>query len=291
MQIKVIIGTIAFMLTMMVFGYAALREPERLEHFTGAREGRQIETGAKLYFDNCATCHGVEARAEECSDAAGESIACVGRPLNNYFLLCGDRPQRLVETSYEGTKRQFIEGTLASGRVGSQMVPWLNTYGGPFRGDQLVDVAAYVLNFENEALCAAPPVEFPWPEPANLEELFSLEVSDPVEFVAAPGDPARGEELFASYGCNACHGNLADSASAAVGPWLGNIGVDGATRVPGYDAQQYVYESILNVNAFIAPDCPTGPCVMPSSMRADFGSAMATTPQDMIDLLSYLVGE
>ena len=30
MQIKIVIGTIAFMLTMMVFGYSALREPARL---------------------------------------------------------------------------------------------------------------------------------------------------------------------------------------------------------------------------------------------------------------------
>ena len=33
MQIKIVIGTIAFMLTMMVFGYSALREPARLERF------------------------------------------------------------------------------------------------------------------------------------------------------------------------------------------------------------------------------------------------------------------
>ena len=48
MQVKVVIGTIAFMLTMIILGYAALREPERLEHFTGARDGRTIETGANI---------------------------------------------------------------------------------------------------------------------------------------------------------------------------------------------------------------------------------------------------
>ncbi|VAW39459.1 hypothetical protein MNBD_CHLOROFLEXI01-2240, partial [hydrothermal vent metagenome] len=76
MQVKVVIGTIAFMLTMIILGYAALREPERMEAFTGAREGRTIETGAKLYISNCASCHGVEAQAEVCEDASGNSIAC-----------------------------------------------------------------------------------------------------------------------------------------------------------------------------------------------------------------------
>ena len=65
MQVKVVIGTIAFMLTMIVLGYAALREPERLAAFTEAREGRTIETGANIYINNCASCHGNEGKAEE----------------------------------------------------------------------------------------------------------------------------------------------------------------------------------------------------------------------------------
>lgn len=49
MQVKVAIGTIALMLTMVILGYSVLREPTRLEHFAAAELGRSIETGANLY--------------------------------------------------------------------------------------------------------------------------------------------------------------------------------------------------------------------------------------------------
>ena len=79
---------------------------------------------------------------------------------------------------------------------------------------------------------------------------------------------------------------------STTGPWLGEIAEVGATRVEGQTAVQYVYTSILDPNAFIAPDCPNGPCVSPSAMLKDFGSRMSTnSPQDMIDLLAYLLGE
>ena len=45
MQVKIMIGTVAFMMTMMLFGYAALREPARLERFAAADLGRNVEKG------------------------------------------------------------------------------------------------------------------------------------------------------------------------------------------------------------------------------------------------------
>jgi mono/diheme cytochrome c family protein len=287
MQVKVVIGTIAFMLTMIILGYAALREPERLEHFAGAREGRTVEAGAKLYIDNCATCHGVKADAQECYDAAGNSITCAGLPLNSYFLVCGDTPERLTQTLFEGTKEQYVERTVAAGRSGTVMIAWSDRYGGPMRDDQVKDVAAFVLNFANEEFCAQEPIRFDWPE--LVDDFFVLETAD---FVAAPADAENGAALYTSYACNSCHGVLADSNSAQIGPWLGNIAEVGATRVEGQTAVQYVYESILYPNAHIAPDCPQGPCLSPSAMRADYAFTFsANSPQDMIDLLAYLLGE
>ncbi len=286
MQVKVVIGTIAFMLTMIVLGYAALREPERLEHFTGAREGRTIETGANIYFNNCATCHGMEAKAEECYDAAGNSITCQGLPLNNYFLVCGDAPARLEQTRFEGTKEQFVERTIAAGRSGTVMPPWSSTYGGPMRDDQVKNVAAFVLNFENEELCAQEPVSFPWPD--SVDDFLSMDMS---EFTAVSGDAENGAALYQSYGCNSCHGDVAEAGSNQIGPWLGDIATVGATRVEGQTALQYVYHSILYPNDFIAPDCAAGPCAgPPSAMAQDLAFRMSASPQDMVDILAYLVG-
>src|SRR5688572_24149496 len=99
MQVKVVIGTIAFMLTMIILGFAALLEPNRLVETTAAFEGRNIETGADIFQSSCATCHGVDGDAQECFNAGGETIACVGRPLNHQALLCGDPSQRMTDLS------------------------------------------------------------------------------------------------------------------------------------------------------------------------------------------------
>lgn len=121
MQVKVVIGTVAFMLTMIVLGYSALREPTRLEEFTGAAHGRSVERGAELFVNNCASCHGIDGRAQSgedsgCLDPATGEPNCVGLPLNNYYLLCGDPPERLTQTGWTGTTENFVKKTIAADR-------------------------------------------------------------------------------------------------------------------------------------------------------------------------------
>jgi mono/diheme cytochrome c family protein len=282
MQVKIIIGTVAFMISMMVMGYAALREQARLERFTDARLGRQIEMGAHLYEQNCATCHGVHGKAEECYDpSSGDPIGCVGLPLNYQSLVCGDISLRMEAMNWEGSKEAFIQSTLASGRPGTVMPAWSEQFGGPLRNDQIVDLSHFVLNWENEELCSQPLVVYEWPE--TYEEFL-------VEF--PEGDPANGEQLFLTYGCTGCHGNLEDEGTAAVGPWLGDIAETGSDRVDGLSSEEYVYESILDPNAYIVPECPTGPCAgPPSAMPDNFPLRMGENPQDLADVMSYILGQ
>ncbi len=283
MQIKIVIGTVAFMIAMMVLGYSALREQSRMARFTNAELGRSIEAGAEIFANNCATCHGVDATAQECFDAVGNQIACQGLPLNYNGLLCGDVSQRMVDMGWGGTKANYILTTISAGR--GAMPTWSDHFGGPLRPDQVQNVANFVLNFESETLCAAPVVTYEWPEFAE-EFLAGPDVT-------GPGDAERGGELFAvTYGCIACHGALDGSTPATLGPSLADIETTGSTRVEGMDALQYVYHSILFPSDHIAPECPTGPCAgPPSTMPANFGSRMSENPQDMADLLAYLLGE
>mgnify|MGYP000868253688 FL=1 len=284
MQIKIVIGTIAFMLTMMVFGYSALREPARLDRFTNAELGRSIESGAHIFANNCATCHGTDGTAQNCVDAAGNQIACQGLPLNYNGLLCGDPSQRMTDMGWKGTKAAYILTTVSSGR-GPIMPTWSEQFGGPLRQDQVRDVTNFVLNWESETLCAAPVVTFPWPEQAEdfLAGTDEIQVTE--------GDPARGQELFSvTYGCQACHGTVDGSIAGTIGPSLVNIETDGATRVEGMDALNYVYHSILYPSDHIAPECPTGPCAGPPSvMPANFGQRMSENPQDLADILAYVL--
>ncbi len=283
MQVKVAIGTIAFMLTMIVLGYAALREPTRLDEFSDAAQGRSIEAGGVLFGANCATCHGVDGKAEECQDpSSGEPVPCTGLPLNSYFLVCGDRPQRLEDLGWEGSKEQYIQRTISAGRAGTIMPAWLDEFGGPLRPDQVENLADFILNWGDEEFCAQEPSSFAWPE--SVEDFRAM-----AEVEA--GDPENGVTVYQNYGCAACHGMPEQEGSAAVGPWLGDIAEIAATRVPGMSAEDYLYHSILDPNAFIAPDCPAGPCTDPSLMPGDFAFRMSTNPQDMADILSYLMGE
>ena len=282
MQVKVTIGTIAFMLMMIIFGYAALREPARLERYTEAEAARSIETGAHLFNQNCANCHGENGLAIDCKDpATGEAIGCVGLPLNNNLLLCGDTSQRMEAMNWQGSKEAFIQSTIASGRPGTVMPTWLNEFGGPMRPDQVRNVANFVLNFETEELCSQPIVTYDWQ--VNVDD-FVVEFPD--------GDAVAGKELFVSYGCSGCHGVPDEGVVGAIGPDLANIAEDGALRVEGQTAEQYVYTSILHPNDFIAPECPAGPCAgPPSAMSSTFAARMSANPQDMADILTYLLGE
>jgi mono/diheme cytochrome c family protein len=280
MQVKVVIGTLAFMLSMIIMGFAALSEPARMERFTLAYEGRRIEQGAEVFKNNCASCHGVNGKAEACfDDATGEQIACAGIPLHTVELLCdGDSvPLRLSQREWAGTKYGYVASVVAAGRTASGMPTWGEAFGGPLRDNQVENVTLFVLNWESEELCAGPPPElYAWPE---------LWEDHLAEF---PGDAAQGEAVYLNptYACTACHGQMDNPASAAIGPHLAEIGVIGGERVAGQSVEQYIYESIIYPSDFIAPECPSGPCPSPSSMPANLGDRIS--PEEMSDLVLYL---
>lgn len=100
-------------------------------------------------------------------------------------------------------------------------------------------------------------------------------------------NPDRGEQLYnATYGCSACHGDPRQPGSNNLGPHLGGIAVEAGKRVQGLPAEQYIYESILQPDAFIAPGCKGGPCQSPSAMP-EYESLVNL--QDAADLLGYLL--
>ncbi len=74
-------------------------------------------------------------------------------------------------------------------------------------------------------------------------------------------DMAAVEAAIAKGGCAACHTIPEVGAAGQVGPNLSNIGADAASRIPGYSATEYIYESIADPLAFAAPECPFGPCI------------------------------
>jgi len=111
--------------------------------------------------------------------------------------------------------------------------------------------------------------------------------SDVTTTTAAPPAPAEVAAIVTKGTCFACHVIPGvTTAVGQVGPNLSNIGVDAATRIPDYTAEQYIRESLLDPNAFIAPECPTGPC-LPNLMVQNLGDTL--TPEEIDTLVAYLV--
>lgn len=78
-------------------------------------------------------------------------------------------------------------------------------------------------------------------------------------------DDARGYQIFTSR-CEVCHAkNLGDLSR--MGPNLGRIGVEAATRRPGLNGPEYILESIMDPGAFTAPAALGA--MMPENMVAD----------------------
>lgn len=96
-------------------------------------------------------------------------------------------------------------------------------------------------------------------------------------------------EAFDAGGCVACHSiKGVGGDGATVGPPLFRTGAIAADRRPGPSVEAYIEESITDPDAFIMPNCPTGPCpsgVMPQTFAE---SLTADQIQTIVDYLSLL---
>ena len=89
---------------------------------------------------------------------------------------------------------------------------------------------------------------------------------------------ASGPTLFAEGGCAICH-TIEGLSTGEVGPELTTIG--------GRKDAGYIRESIVDPNAVIAAECPSGPC--PSNvMPGNFGDALSD--EEIDTLVAYLSG-
>lgn len=134
---------------------------------------------------------------------------------------------------------------------------------------------------------------FPIPEPAEHYHLRprggELNLPPDARLVMPLGKAERGRRLFFErYGCVACHGDPEVPGSNNVGPHLAGVASAAGGRVEGLPAAQYLYESILDPNAVIAPECKGGPCSSPSAMP-EYASLVSL--QDVADLLAYLIAQ
>lgn len=93
-----------------------------------------------------------------------------------------------------------------------------------------------------------------------------------------PGDPSRGADLYKSQGCASCH---TLDGSPLVGPSFQGLASRAGTRKPGYSAELYLRESIVQPCAYVVEGFT---CVMPQ----DFGTKKLNK-QMLADLIAFLL--
>jgi hypothetical protein len=132
----------------------------------------------------------------------------------------------------------------------------------------------------------------------TAEELAAIQPEEPAPVepdaptpVPAPSPvprPIEGEEpeaILLNAGCVSCHqiGSLGEAHK--VGPDLTWIGYNATGRVPGMAAETYIRQSIVEPNAYLAPECPNGPC-MANIMPRDYGTRLSERQlQVLVDYL------
>jgi len=92
------------------------------------------------------------------------------------------------------------------------------------------------------------------------------------------GDPERGAQLFNTSGCVGCHSQK--KGERLVGPSFYNLWDIAATRVPGMGAREYLYQSIVDPNAYIVEGYQAG------LMQQNYAALLS--PQQMADILAWI---
>ena len=257
-QIEIALGAIFVTISLVILLIVGFRENTMLNTIEEMQHAEAIEVGAKLFQANCSRCHGEN----------GQGL--IGPPLNDAHFFT----DRITEMGWGGTLKDYIIATASTGRsISSQpdkwpgegipaMPTWSQDYGGPLRPDQIRDIAAFILNWEDTALGKAQVTYVELPGPAS---------ADPT---------VRGRAIFIKMGCAACH-TIEGISTGAVGPELTHIATISATLKAGYTAEDYIRESILTPGAYIVEGFKDG--IMPP----DFSQKLSE--DQLNDLLAFLL--
>lgn len=119
---------------------------------------------------------------------------------------------------------------------------------------------------------------------------------EPTATIEAPaqtaGDPENGQQVYLNQGgCGACHAiEGIEGANGQVGPDHTNVATKAenlAEEIGLSGPREYLRQSIVEPNAHISEDCPTGPCSDPSAMPTNFEAQL--TEEQINDLVAFLM--
>lgn len=307
-RVEITVGLLAILASVGIIALIGLGEPTRMPETELGYAKRKVESGAQMYAQYCANCHG--------ENGAGGMCPPLDQTSGLYGGDVGEGVAwRLEELGWDPrTPFEYVISAIASGRSISTrpdiypgnrvegagpvmaMPAWSQRSGGPLRDDQVYDIAAYLTNFReyipDDVEEAKKVVGSPPPAPVATA---TVAASAPITVTLAPevdltvGDAANGEALFVSATCVACHA-LPGVSEATVGPSQVGLlaraaAVLGAADYRGLadSAELYIYESLRAPSAHVVPEF----AVNGRSSMVTFGPERLSD-QDIADLIAYL---
>jgi nitrite reductase (NO-forming)/hydroxylamine reductase len=120
----------------------------------------------------------------------------------------------------------------------------------------------------NEAQQETEPLPEPITTPAPAQEVRQIEGTE-------------AEEIMLNAGCTSCHQIGVLGEGHKVGPDLSDIGWQAQGRVEGMTAEDYLLQSLIDPNVYLAPECPNGPCLA-NIMPRDYGQRLSGEQQEII---------
>jgi mono/diheme cytochrome c family protein len=300
--LRILTGLVSILILLSVCTFIGLSDRTRLNVRAAQFESRAIEAGAKVYYDQCARCHGANGEGVEGLGPGLASEFFVGRielvrdEMQQQSIRVVVPSERLKQIGWTGSLRDYIIAVTESGIPVKTSNVWdVNhptfgeRYGGPLRGDQIRDVASFIVNYGLNPLPNDQAILPPAPGEGQAAR--------PTPVPLTPEQEA-GKQVYLAQGCTACHAIRGVGAQGAIGPNMNRIGAVAAERIasddykskiqgqpPATTPEEYIRQSILYPNAYIVPQCPQGPCqanLMPRNY------AQVIPPQDLDNLVAYL---
>jgi len=221
--------------------------------------------GAAIYEKNCTLCHGVDGQGG------------IGLPLRNSNFI-------------QNSDDQTIINVISLGRANTAMPAWLISAAGPLTVIDIQDAAAYLRTLQNVSpiaqmtpaptATAAPPTAEATQEPARPSNSGGNG-----EAVNLTGSVDRGIPLFGQY-CATCHGPQGVQGAPNPGSDDGSVPELNPIDPTIANADHKIFAQ--NVDLFVehgsVPEGDNPRLIMPS-----FGDAKMLTPQQIADLIAYVI--
>ena len=217
--------------------------PEQLDalvkYALGSSKGAGIETGGKLFSDNCSACHGQYGQGGPNPSRPGDSIVSIS---SSDFL----------KTRDDSTIRSIIE----QGQADSGMPPFGSTYGGSLEDTQLDALVAFIRSWE-----ATPPPALPTPTPTVALSTLVATPTTGAEDTATPGAaPSFSNQILPIFKskCSICH-----NQQTKLGGWDASTyssvmsnGAEGPVIMPRDSSNSILTKRLLGVQEEVMP--PSG---------------------------------